>query len=162
MYLGTMWSYLSGFAAVVYLSAPVIYLTFGVLPVQALQRRLLRAARALPGRQPALFLVVGDGRADLAGPAVLHGPLPDVDPSVHHRRGRTSSCGRPLGFAVTPKERQDVESPPWHLVRPQLTAMALLVLASGVGLVRAALGAAGWSARPSTSAGSPSTWPCCP
>jgi len=36
MYLATMWSYLSGFTAVVYLAAPVIYLMVGVLPVQAL------------------------------------------------------------------------------------------------------------------------------
>ena len=33
MYFATMWSYLSGFAALVYIAAPVIYLTFGVLPV---------------------------------------------------------------------------------------------------------------------------------
>ena len=35
MYFATMWSYLSGFAAVVYLTAPVVYLVFGVLPVTA-------------------------------------------------------------------------------------------------------------------------------
>ncbi len=35
MYFGTMWSYLSGFAAVIYLAAPIIYLLLGVLPVTA-------------------------------------------------------------------------------------------------------------------------------
>lgn len=35
MYFATMWSYLSGFAAVVYIAAPIIYLLFGVLPVTA-------------------------------------------------------------------------------------------------------------------------------
>ncbi|RZI84061.1 MAG: glycosyltransferase, partial [Microbacterium sp.] len=35
MYFATMWSYLSGFAAVVYIAAPIIYLVFGVLPVTA-------------------------------------------------------------------------------------------------------------------------------
>lgn len=35
MYFSTMWSYLSGFAAVVYIAAPVLCLSFGVVPVQA-------------------------------------------------------------------------------------------------------------------------------
>ena len=38
MYFSTMWSYLSGFAAVVYLAAPFLYLVFGVLPVKAYGR----------------------------------------------------------------------------------------------------------------------------
>lgn len=36
MYFSTMWSYLSGFFAVIYLIAPVLYLTFGWLPVNAM------------------------------------------------------------------------------------------------------------------------------
>ncbi|HEX2552002.1 MAG TPA: glycosyltransferase family 2 protein, partial [Nocardioidaceae bacterium] len=35
MYFATMWSYLSGFFAIVYLGAPVAYLVFGLLPVTA-------------------------------------------------------------------------------------------------------------------------------
>jgi cellulose synthase (UDP-forming) len=35
MYFATMWSYLSGFAAVVFIAAPVVYLCFGVLPVKS-------------------------------------------------------------------------------------------------------------------------------
>lgn len=35
MYFATMWSYLSGFAAVVYLVAPVLFLLTGTLPVTA-------------------------------------------------------------------------------------------------------------------------------
>ena len=35
MYFATMWSYLSGFAAVMYIAAPVLFLCFGVLPVNA-------------------------------------------------------------------------------------------------------------------------------
>src|SRR3712207_8924210 len=37
--------------------------------------------------------------------------------------------GRSLAFAVTPKERQSVDRRPWHLVRPQLAVMVLLVVA---------------------------------
>ncbi|HZG65923.1 MAG TPA: glycosyltransferase, partial [Herpetosiphonaceae bacterium] len=36
MYFATMWGYLSGFAVVIYLAAPVLYLLFGVLPVRSL------------------------------------------------------------------------------------------------------------------------------
>ena len=35
MYFATMWSYLSGFAAIAFLLAPIFYLTLGVLPVHA-------------------------------------------------------------------------------------------------------------------------------
>jgi cellulose synthase (UDP-forming) len=44
--------------------------------------------------------------------------------------------GRSLAFAVTPKERRSVERRPWHLVRPQLAVMALLVVAAVVGTAR--------------------------
>src|SRR6185312_17138855 len=49
--------------------------------------------------------------------------------------------GRPLGFAVTPKSRQD-GGPRWSLVRPQLTVAVLLVVAAVAGIVRLATGLA--------------------
>src|SRR3712207_9176693 len=50
--------------------------------------------------------------------------------------------GRSLAFAVTPKERQSVDRRPWHLVRPQLAVMVLLVVAAVVGTVRMLTGEA--------------------
>jgi cellulose synthase (UDP-forming) len=47
--------------------------------------------------------------------------------------------GRPLGFAVTPKARQD-GGPSWSLIRPQLIVMVLLAVAAVVGIVRLATG----------------------
>ena len=44
--------------------------------------------------------------------------------------------GRPLGFVVTPKTRQARQPFPWRLIWPQLTAMAVLVLACVVGGLR--------------------------
>jgi cellulose synthase (UDP-forming) len=32
MYFATMWSYLSGFAAIVYIAAPIIYMVLGTKP----------------------------------------------------------------------------------------------------------------------------------
>jgi cellulose synthase (UDP-forming) len=43
--------------------------------------------------------------------------------------------GRPLGFAVTPKERQD-GGPAWSLIKPQLVAMVLMVVAVALGAAR--------------------------
>jgi cellulose synthase (UDP-forming) len=52
--------------------------------------------------------------------------------------------GRPLGFAVTPKVRPDGSPSQWRLVWPQLLAMALLVVAAVIGIVRASLGLSLW------------------
>jgi cellulose synthase (UDP-forming) len=71
MYFSTTWSYLSGFAAVVYIAAASSTVVFG----------------------------------------------------------------RDLRLAVTPGTRQD-GGPWWSLIRPQLVAMAALVLAAAIGLVR--------------------------
>ena len=35
-YFATMWSHLSGFSALAYIAAPVIYLCFGILPVRTI------------------------------------------------------------------------------------------------------------------------------
>jgi cellulose synthase (UDP-forming) len=50
--------------------------------------------------------------------------------------------GRSLDFAVTPKTKQEPTGPAWHLVRPQLVAITVLVLAVAVGLVRIGVGQA--------------------
>ena len=49
--------------------------------------------------------------------------------------------GRPLGFAVTPKTRQEW-SPQWGMIRPQLWAIGLLCFAAVIGGVRLAVGQA--------------------
>ena len=50
--------------------------------------------------------------------------------------------GRELDFSVTPKVRPTTTGPQWHLIKPQLVAMALLVVAAIVGLVRLVAGQA--------------------
>ena len=67
MYFATMWSYLSGFAALVYIAAPIVYLTLGVLPVQALSTDFF--ARLVPFLliNQLLFFVVADGRPTWRG-----------------------------------------------------------------------------------------------
>ncbi|WP_136517421.1 MULTISPECIES: glycosyltransferase family 2 protein [Cellulomonas] len=142
MYGATMWSYLSGFTAVVYLAAPVIFLCFGVLPVTAWSVDFF--ARFLPFQiaSQLLFLVSARGLRTWRGQQYSLALFP-----VWIKATWTAAAnvwfGRPLGFAVTPKQRQS-SAGAWRLVRPQLVAMAVLVVAAVVGVVRWALGYAPW------------------
>lgn len=142
MYLATMWSYLSGFAAVVYLAAPVIFLCFGVLPVTAWTWDFF--VRFLPFQiaSQVLFVVAARGIRTWRGQQYSLALFP-----VWIKATWTAAAnvwfGRPLGFAVTPKVRQDGGGS-WRLVVPQLTAMAVLVVAAVVGIVRWGLGYAPW------------------
>ncbi|MBO1753088.1 glycosyltransferase [Actinotalea sp. BY-33] len=142
MYFSTMWSYLSGFAAVVYLAAPVIFLCFGVLPVTAWTVDFF--IRFIPFflASQVLFLVAAQGVQTWRGQQYSLALFP-----VWIKAVTTAAAnvwwGRPLGFAVTPKVRQDGTGA-WRLVLPQLTAMVVLVVAAVVGIVRASLGYSLW------------------
>jgi cellulose synthase (UDP-forming) len=140
MYFSTMWSYLSGFAAVVYLAAPIIYLTIGVLPVQALSTDFfVRLVPFLVVNQ-LLFAVVANGRTTWRGQQYSLALFPVWIKSFTSAFGNVF-LGRDLDFAVTPKTRQD-SGPAWHLVKPQLWAMGGLVAAAVIGVVRVAAGQA--------------------
>ena len=141
MYFATMWSYLSGFAALVYIAAPVIYLTLGVLPVSALSTEFfVRLVPFLLVNQ-LLFFVVADGRPTWRGQQYSLALFPVWIRSFTSAFGNVF-LGRSLDFAVTPKERREVTRHRWDLVTPQLWAMALLVLGLVVGGIRLALGQA--------------------
>ncbi len=136
MYFSTMWSYLSGFAAVVYIAAPVVYLTLGVLPVDAWSGEFfLRLIPFLVVNQ-LLFWLVADGRPTWRGQQYSLALFPTWIKAVTSAFANVY-LGRPLGFAVTPKTRREQEGGrPWRLVRPQLVAMVVLVLAVIAGVVR--------------------------
>ena len=139
MYLATMWSYLAGFAAVAYIAAPVIYLTLGILPVQSLSNEFfLRLIPFLVVNQ-ILFLVVGRGVKTWRGQQYSLALFPTWIKSVTSAFGNVF-LGRDLDFRVTPKTLQARNRLPWHLVRPQLIAMSVLVLAAQVGVIRLLLG----------------------
>jgi cellulose synthase (UDP-forming) len=138
MYFATMWSYLSGFAAVVYIAAPILFLCFGVRPVESFGADfLVRLVPYLVVNQ-LLFAVVGRGKRTWRGTQYSLALFP------LWIRATVTAVGnvvfkRSLGFVVTPKTRQE-GGPPWRLIRPQLTAMALLVVAAVVGVARLATG----------------------
>ncbi|UZX05263.1 glycosyltransferase [Arthrobacter sp. CDRTa11] len=134
MYFATMWSYLSGFAAVVYIAAPIIFLCFGVMPVAAFSTDFF--ARLIPFLivNQILFFVAARGRKTWRGQQYSVALFPIWIKACTTAAGNVL-FGRNLGFAVTPKTRQD-GGPPWSLIRPQLVAIAALLLAAVVGFIR--------------------------
>lgn len=141
MYFATMWTYLSGFAALVYIAAPIVYLTLGILPVQALSTDFfIRLVPFLLVNQ-LLFFVVANGRPTWRGQQYSLALFPVWIRSFTTAFGNVF-LGRSLDFAVTPKEKREHTGPRWDLVRPQLVAMGLLVVALVIGAVRLALGEA--------------------
>lgn len=141
MYFSTMWSYLSGFAALIYLAAPIVYLTIGVLPVQALSADFfIRLVPFLVVNQ-LLFFVAADGRPTWRGQQYSLALFPTWIKSFTSAFGNVV-LGRSLDFAVTPKTKQASSGPAWHLVRPQLWAMGALVAAAVIGVVRIGTGQA--------------------
>ncbi|KAE8764936.1 glycosyltransferase [Georgenia thermotolerans] len=141
MYFATMWSYLSGFAAVVFMVAPVLYLCFGVLPVNAYGMEFLERFVPYMVVNQLLFAAVGYGVKTWRGQQYSFALFP-----IWIRACWTAAAnvfwGRPLGFAVTPKSRQGGDAFPWRLVLPQLLACTALVIACVVGVVRLWTGAA--------------------
>lgn len=140
MYWATMWSYLAGFAALAYIAAPVIYLIFGVLPVQAYSWDFFGRLVPFLLLNQLLFFVVSRGTPTWRGQQYSLALFP-VWIAACWTAFRNVYLHKPLDFAVTPKTRQGRAALPWGKVRYQIAAMVLLVIASVVGVVRLYLGA---------------------
>jgi len=141
MYFATMWSYLSGFTAVIYIAAPVIYLLFGVLPVTAWTVDFF--VRFLPYFlvNQILFVVVAKGLRTWRGQQYSLALFP-VWIAACVSAFRDVVLGKSLNFVVTKKDGRASGGPPWRQIWPQLTAMALLAIAAVVGLIRVGIGTA--------------------
>ena len=140
MYFATMWSYLSGFAAVIYIAAPIIYLCFGVLPVQAFSLDFFLRLIPFLVMNQLLFFVVGRGVKTWRGQQYSLALFPTWIRALTTAFNNVV-FGRPLGFAVTPKTKQEW-SPQWGMIRPQLWAIGLLIVAAVLGALRLAVGQA--------------------
>ncbi len=138
MYFATMWSYLSGFAAVVYIGAPIIYLVLGVLPVTSLSTDFFIRFIPFMVVNQVLFAVAGRGAKTWRGQQYSLALFPTWIKACT-TAARNVWFGRPLGFAVTPKVKEG-NSRDWHLIRPQLIAMGVLGAALAIGTVRLATG----------------------
>lgn len=138
MYFATMWTYLSGYAAVVYFAAPIVYLLFGVLPVTSLSTDFFIRFIPFMVVNQLLFAVAGRGIPTWRGQQYSLALFPTWIKACT-TAARNVWFGRPLGFAVTPKDRQ-TGGPSWSLIRPQIVVSVLLVVSAVVGLARLAAG----------------------
>ncbi len=104
MYWSTMWSYLSGFAALAYFAAPVIYLVFGILPVEAFSLDFF--ARLVPFLilSQLLFFVVGRGTPTWRGGQQYSLALFPVWIRACWTAFLNVYFDKPLDFAVTPED----------------------------------------------------------
>jgi cellulose synthase (UDP-forming) len=137
MYFATMWSYLSGFAIAVYLTAPVLYLLFNISPVRAYSAEFFGHLVPYLIANQLLFAAVGWGLPTWRGQQYSVALFPLWIRAVISAVGNVY-FGRKLDFAVTPKTRQNGVH--LRLVLPQLVAILLLNVAVIWGLLRLALG----------------------
>ena len=141
MYFATMWSYLSGFFAIVYLGAPVAYLVFGLLPVKAFSLEFFEHLIPYLIVNQLLFFAVGWGLPTFRGQQYSLALFPLWIRAVWTALGNVYFGGK-LGFVVTPKTRQAGRVDP-RLILWQLVAMALLALATFYGAMALWLGYGG-------------------
>jgi cellulose synthase (UDP-forming) len=141
-YLMTMWSYLSGPFAVIYLAAPIVYLVTGIPPVTSYTWPYF--ARLIPFLivNRILFIIVAQGIK------TFRGEQHNIALFPIWIRAMTTAVnnvffGKKLGFMVTPKEKSGhrVNLTDLWTVWPQVTMMLLTALAILYGLTEVALGA---------------------
>ncbi|MBV9323200.1 MAG: glycosyltransferase [Chloroflexi bacterium] len=144
MYLGTMWSYLSGFFVLVYLLAPALYLFFGWLPITAYSFDFF--VRIIPYLvvNQLLFTAFGWGLNTWRGQQNSLAMWP-IWVTALVTSVRNVYFGTPLGFVVTPKTRLHGGAllSRLRLVRAQLVCIVVLICAAIWGLLRLTTGAAG-------------------
>jgi cellulose synthase (UDP-forming) len=140
MYFATMWTYLSGYAAVIYFTAPIIYLLLGILPVSSLSTDFFLRFVPFMIVNQLLFAVASRGISTWRGQQYSLALFPTWIRACS-TAARNVWFGRPLSFAVTPKARQS-GGPSWSLIRPQIVVSAMLAVAAVVGLIRLATGLA--------------------
>ncbi|WP_431309411.1 glycosyltransferase family 2 protein [Gordonia sesuvii] len=141
MYLATMTSYLNGFAAVVYIAAPIIYLGIGVFPMEALPLDFF--ARFIPFFLACqlLFLVAGYRSSGLWRGQQISFALFPTWIAATLSAAAAVFLRRHIAFSVTPKVREESRVD-YRPVAIQLVAMIALVCACAVGLIRWSVGAA--------------------
>lgn len=137
MYFATMWSYLSGLFAWIYLASPLLYLYFGWIPVNTYSWDFFGHLIPFLIVNQLFFLFIGWKRPTWRGQQFSLALFPLWITAVTTALGSVW-FGKKLGFVVTPKTRQGGVS--IGLVRKQLIFIALLCLAVVFGLVKLAFG----------------------
>ena len=138
MYFATMWSYLSGYAAVVYIAAPIVYLCFGVRPVKSIAITFFFHFLPFMIANQLLFFISSRGASTWRGQQYSLALFP-IWIKATTSAFTNVFFGKPLGFAVTPKTRQ-AGGNEWSLIRVQICVSVVLIFAAIIGIVRLFLG----------------------
>ena len=135
MYFSTMWSYLSGFAVVVYLLAPILFLTAGVLPVNSYAEPFF--LRFLPFMivNQVLFVVASRGLPTWRGQQYSLALFPLWIKACFTAAANVIG-GVPLNFAVTPKSGTRSQGLRLGIIRWQIVASVALIAAVVAGIIR--------------------------
>ncbi len=136
MYGTTMWSYSSGFASLVYLLAPILYLLFGILPVRGYSGEFFWHLLPYLVSNQLVFIVVGWGLQTWRGQQYSLALFPLWIRAFTSVLGNIF-LGRKLRFVVTSKTRQQADL---GIIKVQLIVMGLLVFSIIWGLARLAFG----------------------
>lgn len=139
MYMATMTSYLTGFTTLVYIVAPIVFLTVGVFPMNTAPGEFFIRFIPFFAACQALYLIAGHGRRGLwRGQQYSFALFPTWIVATLSAAAAVF-LRRDLHFSVTAKEHASNDKPSYRAVWMQLTTMAVLVVAIGIGLWRAVL-----------------------
>ena len=136
-YVETMWSYMYGFAAVIYLAAGPLFLIFGVQPVRAYSSEFFIHLLPFLVVNQLLFTVVGWGMPTWRGQQYSLALFPTWIMAVISAARNVFFRTR-LSFAVTSKTK--IAGSSVRLVWPQLAVIGFLIIGTLIGLGRLAFG----------------------
>jgi len=139
MYLSTMTSYLNGFAAVIYVIAPTVFLVTGRFPIRCDSIAFFVYFMPFFLCCQALYLVAGDGAKGLWRGQQMSFALFPTWIKATVAGASAAFLGKTLSFAVTQKTKQATGSGMRHVV-PQLVAICVLTVAGSYGAVQALAG----------------------
>ena len=138
MYFSTMWSYLSGFATIIYFAAPIVFLCFGVLPVNTTAWEFFLRFLPFMIANQLLFAFASHGVSTWRGQQYSLALFPVwIEATV--TAVANVFFGRPLSFIVTSKVR-GAYRPQWKLITPQIIVSVALTIAAVIGIIRLVLG----------------------
>ena len=136
MYLATMTSYLNGFAAVVYIAAPIVFLLTGIFPINCDSVAFFVYFMPFFVCSQVMFVVAGNGARGLWRGQQMSFALFPVWIKATLSGAVAAFFNRTLKFSVTQKTKQASGAGLRHVV-PQLIAIAVLVLAGVYGAIQA-------------------------
>ena len=135
MYFSTMWSYFSGFANVVYVVAPILFLTAGVLPVNSYAAPFFLRFLPFMVVNQILFVVASRRLPTWRGQQYTLALFP-LWITACVSAAANVFAGVPLDFAVTPTSGTSAGRVQLGRIRWQIVAAIALVAAIVVGVVR--------------------------